>query len=64
MEKIRMLRRECNDCKVAFEHQVNTRSMKDIVLVAKYLQILAGSHEQLMEHRVGRPEFKTVLKVD
>jgi len=62
MKETRVLRQDCMDCNWFFEHEVDTKSTKDIIDVAKYLQILAGSHEGLMKHRVGRPEFRDVLE--
>jgi len=64
MEIVKVLRQDCMDCKWFKEHQVNPTDTEDFIAVARYLQILSGSHEQLMNHRVGRPEFRTELKVD
>ena len=62
MKETRVLRQDCMDCNWFAEREVDTKSTKDIIDVAKYLQIFASSHEELMEHRVGRPEFRDVLE--
>ena len=62
MEIIKVLRQDCMDCKWFVEREVNPKNWRDFVDVAKYLQILATSHEGLMEHRVGRAEIKEVVK--
>ena len=64
MEIKRILRQDCMDCKWFAEHEVDTRNRKDFIAIAKFLQILAGSHEGFTKHRVGRLEFRDILKVN